>query len=207
MKITAFVNKSIRFVNKNCHLTVFWLVSLIEKIYLLSIGVKVGRNTRFNGWVHCYLSDNSRVSIGNNCRFNHRTFSNHLGHNHCCVLSTMMPGAKLMIGNNVGISSSSITAFSSILIKDNVRIGANCVIMDGDFHLDDPRSSIPLPVFIDENVWLGYNVTVMKGVHIGKNSIIGADSIITCDIPENCVAAGNPCKVIKTMVNPLHDEK
>lgn len=93
----------------------------------------------------------------------------------------------------------SIWCFNQIRIDDNVRIGANCVITDGDAHLDDPRVGAPQPVHICENVWLGMNVTVLKGVTIGKNSLIGAGSVVTNDIPANVVAAGNPCKVIKQL--------
>ena len=53
------------------------------------------------------------------------------------------------------------------------------------------------PINIGDNVWLGANVTVLPGVTIGKNSVIGAGSIVTKDIPENVVAVGNPCKVVR----------
>lgn len=71
--------------------------------------------------------------------------------------------------------------------------------MDGDFHKEDPRSGMPKEIIIDNNVWIGYSCIILKGVHIGKNSIIGAGSIVTKDIPENSLAAGNPCKVIKSI--------
>jgi galactoside O-acetyltransferase len=52
-------------------------------------------------------------------------------------------------------------------------------------------------VHIEENVWIGGNVSIVPGVTIGKNSVIGAGSVVTKDIPENCIAAGNPCHVIR----------
>lgn len=126
------------------------------------------------------------------------SWMNSIGLNHRCII-TAENNAELIIGNNVGISGSSIWCFNQIRIDDNVRIGANCVITDGDAHLDDPRVGAPQPVHICENVWLGMNVTVLKGVTIGKNSLIGAGSVVTNDIPANVVAAGNPCKVIKQL--------
>ena len=100
--------------------------------------------------------------------------------------------------NSCSISRTFIcTCFKHIKIDKNVRIGANSLITDGDAHLDDPRSGEPKPVHICENVWLGMNVTVLKGVTIGKNSLIGAGSVVTKDIPANVVAAGNPCIVVK----------
>lgn len=109
----------------------------------------------------------------------------------------MRQGAKIIIGAGTGISSSTITSWKSVYIGNNVRIGANCVIMDGDFHLDDPRVSDARPIIIESGVWLGANVVVLKGITIGKNTVIGMNSIVTKDIPENCIAAGNPCKVIR----------
>ena len=79
----------------------------------------------------------------------------------------------------------------------NVRCGANTLITDSDWHSDDPRTGSDKPVHICDNVWLGYGVKVLKGVHIGENSLIGACSVVTRDIPANVIAAGNPCKVIR----------
>ena len=73
------------------------------------------------------------------------------------------------------------------------------MITDSDWHSDDPRTGIDKPIIIDNNVWLGYGVKVLKGVHIGENTLIGAGSIVTKDIPANVIAAGNPCKIIKQL--------
>lgn len=91
-----------------------------------------------------------------------------------------------------------------IKIGDNVLCGANTLITDFDWHglhPDHRRSGEPepKPIVIEDNVWLCINVMVMKGVTIGKNSIIGAGSIVTNDIPANVIAAGIPCRVIKDM--------
>ena len=73
------------------------------------------------------------------------------------------------------------------------------MITDSDWHTDDPRTGPDKAVIIEDNVWLGYGVKILKGVHIGKNSVIGAGSIVTKNIPANVIAAGNPCKVIKQL--------
>ncbi|WP_275077867.1 DapH/DapD/GlmU-related protein [Ligilactobacillus ruminis] len=62
---------------------------------------------------------------------------------------------------------------------------------------EDKKNRYAKPVVIEDGVWLGGNVTVWGGVTIGKNSIIGAGSVVTADIPENVIAVGNPAKVIK----------
>jgi len=73
------------------------------------------------------------------------------------------------------------------------------VIMDGDYHLEDTRTSAPRPIFISDNVWIGYGCAIMKGVHIGENSIIGINSVVIKDVPANVIVAGNPARVIKNL--------
>ena len=85
-------------------------------------------------------------------------------------------------------------------IGNHVLIGANCQIGDRDGHSNIYKSS-PKPIIIENDVWLGMNVTVLKGVTIGEHSIIGANSVVTKDIPANSIAAGNPCKVIRKIEN------
>ena len=111
----------------------------------------------------------------------------------------MTPKAKISIGNGTGMSSTTITSWVSVSIGENVRIGANTIIMDGDFHLDDPRTPKPRPITIGDHVWIGANVVVMKGVSIGNNTIIGSCSVVTHDIPANSIAAGNPCRMLKSI--------
>jgi len=81
---------------------------------------------------------------------------------------------------------------------NNVLCGANVTITDFDWH-SSRYASESRPVIIHDNVWLGLNVTVLKGVEIGGNSIIGANSLVVTSIPANVIAAGNPCKVIKSI--------
>lgn len=71
--------------------------------------------------------------------------------------------------------------------------------MDGDAHFNDPRTSQPKPIIIQDDVFIGANVVVKKGVTIGENSVIGMNSVVVHDIPPNSVAVGNPCRVIRTI--------
>ena len=97
----------------------------------------------------------------------------------------------------------------SITIGNYVNIGGNCCILDSDIHhIDwqqrrkDREENIPYQkadIVIEDDVWIGANCTILKGVHIGARSIIGAGSIVVKDIPADCIAAGNPCHVIKTI--------
>lgn len=158
-----------------------------------------GRYNRFFGKTYIYKRKNSIIRIGNHCVFRSHNHSNLIGINRRCSLSTLTSEARLEIGDNCGFSGTVIGCFSSITIKQNVKCGANTLITDSDWHSEDSRSSKPRPVVIEKNVWLGEGVKILKGVTIGENSVIGAGSVVTSSIPANVIAAGNPCKVIKSI--------
>ena len=97
-----------------------------------------------------------------------------------------------------------ISAAESISIGHGCMFAANCYISDSDWHGVYNRTRpfrCTKPITLADNVWLGERVIVCKGVSIGENSVIGAGSVVTRDIPANVVAAGNPAKVIKP-INP-----
>lgn len=112
------------------------------------------------------------------------------------------------------MSSPCIMVRECVTIGNNVNIGGSCYIMDNDSHpLDaEQRKFIPhntnewekyeswishSPITIEDDVWLGANCVILKGVTIGARSVIGANSVVTKDIPADCIAAGNPCKVLR----------
>lgn len=177
-------------------LNCFYNGLIFKAIYRL-LGIKLGKGIRFYGKPKFYRTQGSEILVGNDCRFRSHSFSNLIGVNHPCIIATHSSHAKLVIGNSCGFSGTTIGCFSQITLGNNVRCGANTLITDSDWHQDDSRVSGPKPVIIEDNVWLGYGVLVMKGVSIGANSIIGAGSVVVSDIPANVIAAGNPCKVIR----------
>lgn len=97
-----------------------------------------------------------------------------------------------------------ITAAEKITIGANTMLANGVFITDADWHGIYDRS-MPIgttrPVSIGKNSWLGERVIVCKGVTIGENSIIGAGSVVVKDIPANCIAGGNPAKVLR-MLDP-----
>lgn len=111
--------------------------------------------------------------------------------------------AKVVIGSRNAFSNNvSVVAMGSIVFGDGCLIGDQVVIYDCDFHEIDPRhrnrSVGPiLPVKIGNNVWLGSRVVVLKGVTIGDNSVVAAMSVVTNSVPDNCVVAGNPARIIR----------
>lgn len=175
----------------------FAISTLISVLILKFNGCKLKGMSYFCGLP--YIKNKGSISVGNSCMFISSETSNSIGLNHRCMLTTQSKLSHINIGNNCGFSGCTLWCFSSIEIGNNVRVGANCLIMDGDCHQDDPRSGDNLPIVIEDNVWLGANVIVLKGVHIGRNSLIGINSVVTADIPSNVIAVGNPCKVIRNL--------
>lgn len=159
--------------------------------------IELGKGCRFKGKTHFERLQNCVIKIGNNCEFRSTHTSNLAGLFCPCIISTAKKNARITIGNGCGFSGTRVWAGQSITIGNNVRCGANSYITDTDAHSDDYRAGKDRPVVIEDNVWLGMNVVVLKGVHIGKNSLIGANSVVTKDIPANVIAVGNPCRVIK----------
>jgi acetyltransferase-like isoleucine patch superfamily enzyme len=156
----------------------------------------------FNGFPFVLRFRRSRIEIGNNCDLNSAKNSLLIGLLRPCTFVTLTENSEIIIGNNVGISGGIIIAASKIEIGNNVMIGANCTILDTDFHHSDLQkrttdNSFPTrPVVIKDNVFIGTNCIILKGVTIGQNSTIGAGSIVINDIPDNSIAIGNPCKIV-----------
>ena len=175
------------------------LYSPFQYLKLRIKGIDVGRYFLSCGSIYVSKFSGSTIRIGNNCRFMSKSWGNLIGLYHRCILSTGTRCAELVIGDGCSFSGVSIRCFQQVVIRNNVRVGANVLIVDGDAHQNDPRSNDNRPILIEDNVWIGTSVIVLKGVTIGKNSVIGAGSIVTKDIPANVVAAGNPCRVIKTL--------
>lgn len=149
------------------------------------------------------LKGKGKIKFGENVQIGVVASPNYFSH--YAYLEARNSDSEIRIGDNVSINNAfSAVAFSKITIMSNVLIGVNCSIIDNDGHnLDaDKRNSYDVKsqaVTIEKNVFLGNNVTVLKGVTIGKNSVIGNGSIVTKSIPENVIAAGNPAKVIRVL--------
>ena len=122
--------------------------------------------------------------------------------------------SQVIIGDNTFIGASTIICAKSISIGNDVLISWGCTIVDHNSH--SLHSSLRLndvanwmkgyknwehvqitPITIQNKVWLGFNVIVLKGVTIGEGSIVGAGSVVTKDIPPYTIVAGNPARVIR----------
>lgn len=189
-----------------------------NKVYFKLIGVKYGKNMQVFDKI--YVKGYGRITIGNNFVFISGEALNPISKNIRGCFATTTKKSEIIIGNNVGISSACIWAQTLITIGNNVNIGGDCLIMDTDAHPHDYLkrrrdyktkvgdekylSEIPsAPIVIGDDVWIGARCQILKGVHIGARSIIAAGSIVTKDVPEDCVAAGVPAKVVKKNASQL----
>jgi acetyltransferase-like isoleucine patch superfamily enzyme len=152
------------------------------------------------------VSLGGKFFIGTNFKLNNYLMSNPIGRFSRCIFIVGKNG-KLVIGNNVGVSSISIVCHDEIEIKDNTIIGGNVVIYDTDFHslnksdrilkLNDLKMAKTKKIMIGSNTFIGAHSTILKGVIIGDNSIVGACSVVTKNIPSNEIWAGNPARFIR----------
>ncbi len=96
-----------------------------------------------------------------------------------------------------------------VTIGNHVFIGPNCCIATAEHAIDaeqrDAGLEVAKPITIGNHVWLGAGVTVLGGVTIGDNTVIGAGSVVTKSIPENVIAVGNPCKVLREITQEDRD--
>jgi acetyltransferase-like isoleucine patch superfamily enzyme len=116
----------------------------------------------------------------------------------------VMENASLMLGSGYINRDVTIICSKQIIIGDDVVIAQNVVIRDSDIHsiiIDGEAQGNTAPIQIGNHVWIGTNATILKGVNIGNNAVIAAGSMVTKDIPANCLVGGNPAKIIKENIN------
>ena len=111
-------------------------------------------------------------------------------------------GKNITIGNNVYINFGCVILdCGQVSIGDDTLIGPNVGIFSGNHAADAGERTagglIPKPVAIGDRVWICGNVSIVPGVRIGDESVIGAGSVVTHDIPSGVIAAGNPCRVLR----------
>ena len=192
-KLTYYLRQAID------HLYTWW--------YKLFIG-KVGKGTVIRR--HCRLDGDSMdyVTIGKNCAIDSYFC---LGARSRLIEDGKKVLPQVTIGNNCTIGQyNHITSVNKIVIGDNLLTGRFVLITDNS-HGVSPEEMLQHPscrqvvskgeVVIGNNVWLSDKVSIMPGVHIGDGCIVGANSVVTHDLPTSSVAVGNPARVIRTIIN------
>lgn len=175
-----------------------------NKVNLRIKRISFGPRITFYGFTYFQRAPYSYIELGQNLEFRSDKTSNLIGISKRCLITTLQKNALIKIGNNTGLSGVTIGAAKKIIIGKNVLIGANSLITDTNWHNVDPQlrhTADPSPgeIYIADNVFIGYSTIILKNVTIGENSVIGAGSVVTKNIPANVIAAGNPCIVIRTL--------
>jgi acetyltransferase-like isoleucine patch superfamily enzyme len=201
--IMFFIFRCVRFSNRKIGRIICTYITLL-KFWLFKISI--GKDFISNGIPIVDICKGGKMSVGISFRLNNGMKHNIIGRQQKCIF-IVGEDSNLVIGNNVAISGTAIICHNEIVIRDNVRIGGNTVIYDTDFHDINYKKRIMIPentsnvlskrVEIMDNVFVGAHVTILKGVTIGSNSVIGAGSVISKNIPENQMWAGNPAIFLK----------
>jgi len=179
-------------------------------------GVNIGTGLTACGVMKLRKAPGSKMVIGKRCRILSKFDSNLHGLNRKSMFSTLCNSAQLVIGDDCGFSGLIIACADSITIGNRVMIGANCTITDTNSHSLDFKERFPdyynlnrngwkehvitAPVIIEDDVFIGMNTIILKGVTIRKGAIIGAGSVITRSIPSYVIAAGNPAVPLKNII-------
>lgn len=178
---------------------------LINRLRFKRAGIQFGQGMRVCDFIRLKKGRNSHVTVGNNFAFSSGNY-NPLSRNIEGAIE-LENNARINIGDNVGISSSCLWIFDYLTIGNNTKIGADCILLDSDAHSLDymnrrkGRSDRPnakkAGITIGNDVLIGTRSIILKGVEVGDRTVIGSGSVVTKSIPADCIAAGNPCKVIK----------
>jgi acetyltransferase-like isoleucine patch superfamily enzyme len=190
-----------------------WSWSLVStlrlKLVLRWLGCEYGRGLVVDGKVVVRVRHRGSIKMGNDVTIRSRFLSNLVGMSGPTVFHCIRDGS-ISIGNNSGCSSTVFSSRNSIVVGKNVNIGGNVRIYDHDFHALDYRARREpqqdmtqcksAPVVVGDDVFIGANAIILKGVTIGDRSIIGAGSVVTLkQIPPDSLVTGNPARVVNKL--------
>jgi maltose O-acetyltransferase len=147
----------------------------------LASGVKIKGSLEIHGSVKVYIASDSRLG----------------------KRVIIYGSGELVVGSNVLVNGACIGCDRSITIGDDCLI-SDCFLADSDYHNLEPHlrhsppgAKVSAPIVIERNVWIGARATVMKGVHIGADSVVGLGSVIRKSVPRGVVVIGNPQQIVK----------
>lgn len=186
----VFVVESSAFARK-----LFWVEPVLR-----SVCARVGQGLRAERLP--YMRGKGRLLLGDNVNLSGRS---------CFFFMRALPDTpEICIGSQVFVGNDcTFSAAQSISVGDHCLISTGVRIHDNDGHPLDPAkrrtggeitSEDVRPVVIEENVWVGADCRIMKGVRIGRNSVVGTGSVVTSDVPPDSLVAGNPARVVRSLV-------
>jgi len=174
-------------------------------------GITWGKGWKLHGVPILQCHRDSVVTIGDGLGLRSSPRSNPLSPHHPVVISTRLPGSSIRIGRDFAMTGGTLCADSSITIGNSVTLGANTVVMDTDFHpltpeerAVEPDRGTSVPVVIEDDVFIGMNCIILKGVTLGRGCVVAAGSVVTQSVPPGMLAGGNPAKILRELSRPGH---
>jgi acetyltransferase-like isoleucine patch superfamily enzyme len=181
-----------------------WIDFPLVRIQFALNGIAWGKGWRFYGIPMIQKHRLSSMTFGAELQLRSSLASNPLGLNHPVILATLHANSRLRIGDRFAMTGGTLCVADCIEIGNDVNIGANSGVIDTDFHplsaelrIAHPQDGKTKPVVIEDNVFIGGNCIVLKGVTIGQGSVVGAGSVVTRCVPRGVIVAGNPARVIR----------
>ena len=169
-------------------------------------GVAWGDGWRIFGMPILQRHRGSTIALGDGLGMRSWPRSNPLAPRQPVVLSTRTAEARITVGADCGFTGAVLVAAERISLGDRVLVGANVSIVDTDFHPLTPEdrecdlnAGACAPIMIHDDVFVGMDSLILKGVEIGEGSVVGAGSVVSRDVPPRTVVAGNPARPVRTL--------
>lgn len=191
-----------------------WHISTSLAKLRLSRKIAGGRAMRCLGQPVITSPRHGQIVLGERAVLVSKSIGTALGVSHRVVLRCLTPEARVAIGNDCGLSGTSICAAAEVRIGHRCLFGADVMVFDTDFHNHAPDGrrysspdwkAISKPVFIGDDVFIGARAIITKGVTIGDGAIVAAGSVVTKDVPARSLVAGNPARHIRQVDNRRND--
>jgi acetyltransferase-like isoleucine patch superfamily enzyme len=150
---------------------------------------------------HFYINNKGKIFLSEKVNLN----SYPDGSCHRTALSTYYPESEILIGSNCNLNGTIIHCNEKVIIGNYCMFGPGTIICDNDSHkvvIDNKErntKAVSKPIIIEDNVWIGMNCLIMKGVTIGKNSIVAAGSLVVKNVEPNSLYGGHPAEFIKKL--------
>jgi acetyltransferase-like isoleucine patch superfamily enzyme len=181
--------------------------AIAAKLYLWSAGVQYGNGLRITSLPFVRRHPEATIRLGDGVTIQNLLSENPAGITHRCSLVAATPRARLIVGDNVGMSGVVIFCHDEIIIESHVNLAVGVSVYDTDHHpihwearrRHDQGAIRTAAVRICEDAWIGANATILKGVTIGERSIVAACAVVTSDVPPDCIVAGIPARIVRRL--------